>query len=75
VLCDHALVTAFAMGMKEVEGPAAREAVNDVMCLRLREPSIRKPGPYLVSHLEARQEPSSDDEEMPTSEGQGGRIG
>ncbi len=57
VLCDHALVTAFAMGMKEVEGPAAREAVNDVMCLRLREPPIRKPGPYLVNHFESRQDP------------------
>jgi type II secretory pathway predicted ATPase ExeA len=75
VLCDHALVTAFAMGMKEVEGPAAREAVNDVMCLRLREPPIKKPGPYLVNHFDSRPDDSRDDEEMAHTEGQGGRVG
>ena len=76
VLCDHALVTAFAMGMKEVEGPAAREAVNDVMCLRLREPAVRKPGPYLVNHFEARKDSTEADPTEPVSEGGGGgRVG
>jgi general secretion pathway protein A len=76
VLCDHALVTAFAMGMKQVEGPAAREAVNDVLCLRLREPAVRKPGPYLVSHFEGRRNPPEhNDEDLSASKGQGGRVG
>jgi len=75
VLCDHALVTAFAMGMMEVEGPAAREAVNDVMCLRLQEPPIRKPGPYLVNHLESRSKVERDEEEATPPEKRGGRVG
>jgi general secretion pathway protein A len=75
VLCDHALVTAFAMGMKEVEGPAAREAVNDVMCLRLREPPIKKPGPYLVNHFEGDRSDPSNDEGIVQSDGRGGRVG
>ena len=75
VLCDHALVTAFAMGMKEVEGPAAREAVNDVMCLRLREPPIRKPGPYLVNHFESRQDTAREEEESSPPEKRGGHVG
>ena len=76
VLCDHALVTAFAMGMEEVEGPAAREAVNDVLCVRLREPAVRKPGPYLVSRLDSRSDAtSSDDENLPEPEERGGQVG
>lgn len=75
VLCDHALVTAFAMGMKEVEGTAAREAVNDVMCLRLREPPIKKPGPYLVRHFEPERNNSEDDDGLMHSDGRGGRVG
>jgi general secretion pathway protein A len=76
VLCDHALVTAFAMGMDEVEGSAAREAVNDVLCVRLLEPTVRKPGPYLVSRLDSRlDETPSDDEKLPTPGNRGGSVG
>lgn len=55
VLSDHALVHAFAMGKKDVDAAAARDAVQDVLCLRLREAPVRKPGPYLVSHYDARE--------------------
>ena len=76
VLCDHALVNAFAMGMSEVEGTAAREAVQDVLCLRLRESSIRKPGPYLVTHFEAREAEAEGEAESPiTGETRGGQVG
>jgi type II secretory pathway predicted ATPase ExeA len=52
VLCDHALVHAFAMGKSEVDAPAARDAVQDVLCLSIRETPLRKPGPYLVSRVD-----------------------
>ena len=75
VLCDHALVNAFAVGMKHVEGPAAREAIQDVLCLQLRDTSVRKPGPYLVSHLESRPDAAAEDDAVVNGADRGGRIG
>ncbi len=75
VLCDHALVNAFAMGRKVVEGPVAREAIQDVLCLQLREPSVRKPGPYLVTHLDSRRsDMNQNPDEIPGGE-RSGRVG
>ena len=71
VLCDHALVNAFANGRREVEGTAAREAIQDVLFLQLRDRSVRKPGPYLVTHLEDRD--SGNHEEDPDNKGGGER--
>lgn len=71
VLCDHSLVNAFAMGRREVEGAAAREAIQDVMFLQLRDRSVRKPGPYLVTHLEDRD--GGNNEEDPDTIGGGKR--
>ena len=62
VLCDHALVNAFAMGRPEVEGVAAREAIQDVLVLQLRDRGVRRPGPYLVTHLEDRNNDSDEDD-------------
>jgi type II secretory pathway predicted ATPase ExeA len=75
VLCDHALVNAFAVGMKSVEGTAAREAIQDVLCLQLRDTSIRKPGPYLVSHLESRKEEDPVEPVEVNGSNGGGRVG
>lgn len=74
VLCDHAMVTAFAMGMEEVEGLAAREAVTDVLCPSAQEPTIRKPGPYLVSHFEPVQDVDGNEQNV-NSDGQEKHIG
>ncbi len=62
VLCDHSLVNAFAMGRHEVESAAAREAIQDVLFLQLRDRSVRKPGPYLVTHLEERNSKNHEDD-------------
>ena len=70
-LCDHSLVNAFAMGRREVEGTAAREAIQDVLFLQLRDRSVRKPGPYLVTHLEERN--GDNHEEDPDTVGGGER--
>ena len=75
VLCDHSLVNAFAMGMREVEGRCAREAIQDVLCLQLKDTSIRKPGPYLVSHLESKGESSDGTAAAVKEEERGGRVG
>ncbi len=75
VLCDHSLVNAFAMGMREVEGRTAREAIQDVLCLQLKDTSIRKPGPYLVSHPESKAESSTRHEAAVNEEERGGRVG
>jgi len=75
VLCDHCMVNAFAMGTREVKGLAAREAIHDVLCLQLKDTSIRKPGPYLVSHLESKDESSAGNKVAPIDEGRGGRVG
>ena len=69
VLCDHAMVNAFAVGARDVKGQAAREAIQDVLCLQLKDTSIRKPGPYLVSHMDSQGRSSANGEEK------GGRVG
>ena len=75
VLCDHALVNAFAIGRRHVEAAPAREAIQDVMFLRLREPSVRKPGPYLVTHLETRRESDHPDPDLEAGTERRGRVG
>jgi type II secretory pathway predicted ATPase ExeA len=75
VLCDHALVNSFAMGKRSVEGAAAREAIQDVMFLRLREQSVRKPGPYLVTHLETRRDASSSGPGLEDGSERSGKVG
>jgi type II secretory pathway predicted ATPase ExeA len=63
VLCDHALINAFASGLVQVDASSAQEAIQDVLCLRSRRQSVRKPRPYLVadfeSHRDSPAEPSS----------------
>jgi general secretion pathway protein A len=71
VLCDHSLVNAFAMGRREVESVAAREAIQDVLFLQLRDRSVRRPGPYLVTHVEAQN--GNNHEEDPDTVGGGER--
>jgi len=73
VLCDHSLVNAFAMGMGEVEGRTAREAIQDVLSLQLKDTSIRKPGPYLVSNLESNGGSSAGNPAPVNEEERGGR--
>ena len=75
VLCDHCLVNAFAMGMGEVEGRCAREAIHDVLCLQLKDTLIRKPGPYLVAHLESKGESSDGKAAAVNGEERGDRVG
>jgi hypothetical protein len=59
--------------MREVEGRSAREAIQDVFCLQLKDTSIRKPGPYLVSHLESKGETSAGNAAAVNEEERGGR--
>ncbi len=49
ILCDKALVIAFATGAGEVEGTAAAEAVRDIRSPRFREIWTKKAGPYLLT--------------------------
>jgi general secretion pathway protein A len=75
VLCDHALVNAFAMGSPVVHEEAAREAVQDVLCVQLRESTLRKPGPYLVSRMEQRDSESDGESAALNDDTRGGRVG
>jgi general secretion pathway protein A len=75
ILCDHALVNAFAMGSPVVDEAAAREAVQDVLCLQLRETSIRKPRPYLVSRMQDEGGESPDGPSVVNNGKRGGRVG
>ena len=63
VLCDHALVNAFALGLEQVDMLAAQEAIQDVLFLRPRLKEARRPEPYLVAsfeeHLDALDDPQS----------------
>jgi general secretion pathway protein A len=59
VLCDHALVNAFAVGKKTVEGSEAREAIQDVLSLRLAESEPLRPGPYLVTRMDSQRDEES----------------
>ncbi len=53
VLCDQALVAAFALGMRQVDATLAQEVIEDVLCLGSEKLKFRKPKPYVVSHIEA----------------------
>jgi general secretion pathway protein A len=75
VLCDHALVNAFAMGKREVTGAAAREAVHDVLFHRPGEQAVRKPGPYLVTHLEPRPGGAQEGPDHEDGSERRGRVG
>jgi type II secretory pathway predicted ATPase ExeA len=52
VLCDQALVAAFALGMRHVDATLAQEVIEDVLCLGSEKLRFRKPKPYVVSHIE-----------------------
>jgi hypothetical protein len=69
------MVNAFAVGLRDVKGQAAREAIQDVLCLQLKDTSIRKPGPYLVSHLDSKGGSSAGNIATPSGEEKGGRVG
>jgi general secretion pathway protein A len=75
VLCDHAMVNAFAVGRKDVEGTAAREAIQDVLCLQLRDSGVRKPGPYLVTHMDSNTDETPDEDQAVNRGGGGGKVG
>jgi type II secretory pathway predicted ATPase ExeA len=74
VICDHAMVNAFALGVDEINGKGAREAIQDVLCLQVKDTSVRKPGPYLVSRLEPNGG-SPRNQAAPMNEEKGGRVG
>jgi general secretion pathway protein A len=63
VLCDHALVNAFARGLKQVQAPAAQEAVQDVLCIRKVRKPAKKPTPYLVADFGPSRESSAESDE------------
>ena len=56
VLCDHALVNAFAMGLDQVDMLSAQEAIQDVLSPRPRFKSAQRPEPYLVADFEERRD-------------------
>jgi general secretion pathway protein A len=53
VLCDQALVAAFALGMRLVDATLAQEVIEDVLCLSSEKLKFQKPKPYVVSHIDA----------------------
>jgi hypothetical protein len=67
ILCDYALVNAFAVGLHEVRQTAVREAIQDVLCVQLGDTNVHRPRPYLVSHSEL------DDESKPIKTAAAGR--
>jgi type II secretory pathway predicted ATPase ExeA len=52
ILCDQALVTAFALGQKHVDASMAQEVIEDVLCLGTEKLKFHKPKPYVVSNLD-----------------------
>jgi type II secretory pathway predicted ATPase ExeA len=52
VLCDQALVAAFALGMRQVDAILAQEVIEDVLCLSTEKLRFRKPKPYVVSNID-----------------------
>jgi len=52
ILCDQALVTAFALGQRHVDAAMAQEVVEDVLCLGSEKLKFHKPKPYVVSSLD-----------------------
>jgi general secretion pathway protein A len=49
ILCDKALVIAFATGATEVDENAAKMAVRDINSPRYRKVAVTKPGTYLLT--------------------------
>lgn len=56
VLCDHALVAAFALGKDRVEAIAVRESIQDVLGVRRPSEDHSKPRPYLITDFKSRRE-------------------
>ena len=56
VLCDHALINAFAMGLDQVNMLSAQEAIQDVLVLRPKLKGARRPEPYLVADFEEHRD-------------------
>jgi type II secretory pathway predicted ATPase ExeA len=69
VLCDHALVNAFAEGASHVHVAAAKEAVQDVLCPRGPDGEVKKPRPYLVTDLDSETQSSSEAKGWPVPTG------
>jgi general secretion pathway protein A len=65
ILCDYALVNAFALGMHEVSQVAVREAIQDVFCVQLGDTNVQRPRPYLVSHSEPAGDADADEAAAP----------
>ena len=53
VICDQALVAAFALGMRHVDAALAQEVIEDVLCLGSEKLKFRKPKPYVVSRIDS----------------------
>ena len=49
VLCDHAMVNAFAAGAEVIDESLAKEAIQDVMSYRLGWTKLKRPKPYLMT--------------------------
>ncbi len=74
VLCDHALVNAFAIGLDHVNACSAQEAVQDVLCVQRVDKQAMRPGPYLVSEFDSIHESSGSIEpERAAANSPGGR--
>lgn len=58
ILCDQALVAAFAMGQKYVDATMAQEVIEDVLCLSTEKLKFHKPKPYVVSSFDGRATPT-----------------
>jgi len=58
ILCDQALVTAFAMGRKTVDATMAQEVIEDVLCLSTEKLKFHKPKPYVVSSFDGGATPT-----------------
>jgi len=59
ILCDQALVSAFAMGRKTVDATMAQEVIEDVLCLSTEKLKFHKPKPYVVSSFDGRATPTA----------------
>lgn len=68
VLCDHALVNAFAMGLEQVDLLSAQEAIQDVLFLRPRLKEARRPEPYLVADFEEHRDALEDPQSAPADQ-------
>ncbi len=58
ILCDQALVAAFAIGNRHVDATMAQEVIEDVLCLSTEKLKFHKPKPYVVSSFDGRATPT-----------------